>query len=595
MYRLIFHSGRFKGRRIAVQEGDVLIGRDPACQIDLADDGSVSRRHAVLEQRKDGVWLRNLGSLNPPTVNDQIVDQEIKLRAGDRIEIGHTLIEFQPVEFIAQTAKRRPSRLQLLTIAAVVFILALEAVFIFVLPNQHQTAKPQESSSQDQPTTTPSKPGSAPPAPIAPSATPPATTPSPQPVPPPAAVAQTPAEPPQKQTVQPDVQREVQELKQAITGLREEVAALTTQRPSATPGAATATADTKVAPPRGPEPAVQGVAQAEQRQPLTPSRPTRAEPTTAAATPAPVRPPVTESPPPRPPPPALPEAASTPPPERPAEEDPLTARMRELLALAQTEMQKGNWLAADQAIERLLILSPDYVPALVERARLYEQRGLLKEAGDVWARIMILTAGTPLYNQAAAERQRLAREHLKHETIRRTAPAPEQPALPRRIRIVAIERERFPGSREFDELRLARVVLRQRLGEGRIDIDDVRIWVVFYDRILGTERVVPSSARVPEEPLRIETAWGANEQKSVTATYIVPKHFRAEEEAATGEKRAYEGVRVQVWYKGILQDEDAIPKSLLKEPIPPLPAEGSPLAPRAAGRPSGAGAPVPRR
>jgi tetratricopeptide (TPR) repeat protein len=521
MYRLIFHNGRFKGRRIAVQQGDLLIGRDPSCQIDLADDDSVSRHHARIEQRKDGVWLRDLGSINPTTVNGQAAD-EVKLRPGDRIEIGHTQIEFQPVEALIHTSRRKRSRLQMATLAAVAFILMLEAFFILVLPSWHLSV---DSDSE-----TPNPP-SAPPAPVE---TPPPPAAIAAPDPPPDAHAEPPAVEPAPADVEPLLRKQVDELKQAISGLREQVEALTT----AAVVAATAAPDESA----------------------------RAAPDVP------------------------------PPPERPAPADPLETRMRELLALAQAESRKGNWLAADQAIERLLILAPDNVPALVERARLYEKRGLLKEAGDVWARLLTLTAGTPLYNEAAAERLRLAREEALRAPARPQAAAPETAALPRRIRIQAVERERFPGTREFDEMRLARIVMRPRLAEGRIDADDVRVWVVFYDRVIGSDAVVPTGATAPDAPLRIESAWGAGEQKSVTATYIVPKNFRAEEEARLGQKRAYEGYRVQVWYKGELQDEDAQPRTLLKAPMPDMPPENSPLAaPRAPpARPPAPHAPVRR-
>lgn len=536
MYRLIFYSGRFKGRRIAVQQGDLLIGRDPACQIDLADDDSVSRRHAVIEQRKDGVWLRDLGSMNPATVNGQPVD-EVKLRPGDRIEIGRTQFEFQLVEAAVPTPRRRRSRLHILTIVAVGFILALEALFIFVFPRWQQ----EQIVDSDAATASTNLPGSEP-------ASSPAPAPAPvsAPEPTPVAVTPLPAEPPPAEEWTPDLQQQVQELKQVVSGLREQVESLSTQ---------SVTAAALAAPIPTPTPSAM-------------SQPERAP---------------------------LPEVAVAASAERPAPLDPLAVRMRELLQLAQTESRKGNWLAADQAIERLLILSPDHVPALVERARLYEKRNLLKEAGETWSRVLVLTAGTPLYNEAAAERQRLAREEARRATARGPTKSSEAAALPRRIRIQSVERERFPASRDYDEMRIVRVAMRPRLGEGRIEVDDVRVWVVFYDRVIGTGSVVPTGASAPQEPLRIETAWAAGEQKAVIANYIVPKKFRAEEEALTGQKRVYEGYRVQVWYKGELQDEDALPKSLLQETMPEMPAEISPVAAPAPARPASVNSPLRRR
>lgn len=496
MYRLIFLNGRLKGRRFAVQQGTLLIGRDPACQIDLADDDLVSRHHAQLEQRKDGVWLKDLGAMNSATVNGEPV-HEVKLRAGDRIEVGRTQFEYHPVETTVFSPRRRKSRLHLITLLAVVGILALEAAFIFVFPVWQRNFIPEEPVGNAQtngeaavtselasgPTVT-----AAPPESIS------------------AVNPESGSDASSSNDLSPALQTEVQQLKQAVSGLREQVQALATQ------------------------------------------------PVMAVAPPPPVEP--------------APQVVVTPP-SRPEPEDPLAIKTRELLVLAQTESRKGNWVAADQALERLLILSPDSVPGLVERARVYEKRGLLKEAGAIWGRVLTLTAGTPLYNEAAAERQRLAREETKLAVARAAAQQRGTPApLPRRVRVVSIDRERFQGNNEFDEMRLIRVHMRPRLNEGRVDVDDLQVWVVFYDRVIGASEVVPTGATVPNGPLRVDTAWDAGEQKTVTATYVVPRNFRADEEVLTGQKRTYEGYRVQIWYKGELQDEDALPRGLLKETMP---------------------------
>lgn len=503
MYRLIFHSGRLKGRRFAVQQGTLLIGRDPACQIDLADDDSVSRHHAQLESRRDGVWLKDLGALNPALVNGEPIT-EVKLRAGDRIEVGHTKMEFQPVEAMVATSRRKRSRLQILTVIAVAGILVFQLIFILLFPLWQRIAYVPPAESEEAVTPAAAT-GAVAVATMSETTT--LVSVNSEPI----KVVNEPAAEPEP--VPPELHAEVQELKEAVSGLRDQVQALVPA--PAENGAATATVSTAT----------------QRRDPLV----------------APV-------------------------PERPAEADPLDARTRELLVLAQGEARKGNWLAADQALERLLILSPDYLPGLVERARVYEKRSLLKESGETWARIMNITAGTPLYNEAAAERQRLAREELRLATLRKPAESSAAAGrLPRRIRIMSVDRERFQGNKEFDEMRIIRVNMRPRMGEGRIDVDDVRVWVVFFDRVLGAQEVVPSGATVPEEPLRVETAWGAGEQKNVTATYILPKSFRADEEVLTGQKRVYEGYRVQLWYKGELQDEDALPSALMKLPMPEPP------------------------
>lgn len=547
MYRLTFLNGRFKGRRFAVQQGALLIGRDPSCQIDLADDDLVSHQHAQIESRKDGVWLKDLGALNPAQVNGAPVD-EVKLRAGDRIEIGRTQFEFQPVEANVTTPHRRKSRLRMLTVLAIAGIVLLEVTFIVFFPmwQRQYTEEPEVVEV-----------GSGMPEDAA------LATDALSRVQALAATAYVTTAVPASAEIDPALQAEVHELKQALSGLREQVQSLATQ-PISVAGASTngiplastallATATASVSATSAP-----AIVAALTSTPVVAVVTAAPEPIIYQSTPAPTVGVV---------------AVRVPPPEetRPQQIDPLAAKVRELLLLAQTESQKGNLAAADLALERLLILSPDSVPGLVERARVYEKRSMLKEAGAIWAQILPLTVGTPLYTEAVAERQRLAREEARLSTIRdQRAPRGAPAALPQRIRIVSVDRERFRGNSEFDEMRLIRIHLRPRMSEGRIEADDVEVRVAFYDRVVGSVNVVPTGATVPTAPLRVDSTWGPGEQKSLTATYVLPRHFREKEELATNQKRTYEGYRVQLWYKEELQDEEALPRGLLKEPMPDL-------------------------
>ncbi len=75
------------GRRAALQEGENVIGRNPASDVCL-DAPGVSRSHARIVVDGDGVRLTDLGSKNGTTVNDQPAVGEILLRDGDRIGFG---------------------------------------------------------------------------------------------------------------------------------------------------------------------------------------------------------------------------------------------------------------------------------------------------------------------------------------------------------------------------------------------------------------------------------------------------------------------------------------------------------------------------
>jgi hypothetical protein len=222
-------------------------------------------------------------------------------------------------------------------------------------------------------------------------------------------------------------------------------------------------------------------------------------------------------------------------------------------------------------LERIQVMAPDFLPAYIERAKLYEKRAMLNKAGEQWALIMERSKGTPLYATAVAVRQRLAQAEVAVSTARKTLEErPVAARLPRRIRIVSIDRERFPASKEIDEMRLVRVNVKPRPNEAEIAVDQFELRVTFFDRVIGTDQVEPTGATVPHNVLRPEGRWPANEARALTATYILKKGFRLLEQQRTGDKRMYEGYRVQLFYQGELQDEDAQPRTLLKL-TPPAP------------------------
>jgi diguanylate cyclase (GGDEF)-like protein len=67
-------------------DGEVVLGRDPACTVPLPSD-DVSRRHARIDRDGDGHVLADLGSTNGTWVNGRAVDRH-RLAAGDRIRVG---------------------------------------------------------------------------------------------------------------------------------------------------------------------------------------------------------------------------------------------------------------------------------------------------------------------------------------------------------------------------------------------------------------------------------------------------------------------------------------------------------------------------
>ena len=74
--------------------GETLIGRDPACDLVLSDI-TVSRRHAAVRQDGNTVVVSDLGSSNGTFVNGEPVGGRRRLRDGDALRIGTTVLVFR--------------------------------------------------------------------------------------------------------------------------------------------------------------------------------------------------------------------------------------------------------------------------------------------------------------------------------------------------------------------------------------------------------------------------------------------------------------------------------------------------------------------
>ena len=129
----------------------------------------------------------------------------------------------------------------------------------------------------------------------------------------------------------------------------------------------------------------------------------------------------------------------------------------------------------------------------------------------------------------------------------------------RAIKIASVEQRRFPASEDFDEMRLLNIGLTSELPPEEIDPSAVRVEVSFFDEG-PSNRVGLTKVIAPKEPLALEGAWGQEQQKIVTATYMVPPGFRSRE----GGAGKYHGYRIRVFYHNELQDADARPKTLLE-------------------------------
>jgi DNA-binding winged helix-turn-helix (wHTH) protein len=80
-------------RRIALTDGEHVIGRDPASAIWL-DVAGVSRRHARIVVGDEGTQIEDLGSKNGTRVGDAPLSRLVMLHDGDRINIGPIVVVY---------------------------------------------------------------------------------------------------------------------------------------------------------------------------------------------------------------------------------------------------------------------------------------------------------------------------------------------------------------------------------------------------------------------------------------------------------------------------------------------------------------------
>jgi pSer/pThr/pTyr-binding forkhead associated (FHA) protein len=84
---LVIRSGGGRaGEAFAISREQMTIGRSPDAEIFL-DDVTVSRNHALLVQKRDGLYIDDLGSLNGTYVNRRRIDSH-RLQNGDELQVG---------------------------------------------------------------------------------------------------------------------------------------------------------------------------------------------------------------------------------------------------------------------------------------------------------------------------------------------------------------------------------------------------------------------------------------------------------------------------------------------------------------------------
>ena len=113
-------SDSVKKQTFRLQEGSVTIGRHPGCDLHI-NDGSVSRKHAMVDFRDDAYYVEDLDSRNGTFLNDAKIAGPEKLYDGAQVKICDVVFTFlsndapktrAPQSTAALVGNSRPSMLQ---------------------------------------------------------------------------------------------------------------------------------------------------------------------------------------------------------------------------------------------------------------------------------------------------------------------------------------------------------------------------------------------------------------------------------------------------------------------------------------------------
>ena len=122
--RVIGIAGPFQGQTLALPEGEVSIGREPANQL-WAADAALSRRHCSLVRNGADIRIRDLGSRNGTRVNSVPVTEQ-SLQHGDEISVGLSLFLFLQESATEETRSNPVEFEQTNTITGIAYLLPRE-------------------------------------------------------------------------------------------------------------------------------------------------------------------------------------------------------------------------------------------------------------------------------------------------------------------------------------------------------------------------------------------------------------------------------------------------------------------------------------
>src|SRR5215471_15070826 len=122
--RVIGIAGPFQGQTLALPEGEVSIGREPANQL-WAADAALLRRHCSLVRNGADIRILDLGSCTGTRVNSVPVTEQ-SLQHGDEISVGLSLFLFLQESATEETRSNPVEFEQTNTITGIAYLLPRE-------------------------------------------------------------------------------------------------------------------------------------------------------------------------------------------------------------------------------------------------------------------------------------------------------------------------------------------------------------------------------------------------------------------------------------------------------------------------------------
>lgn len=169
---------------------------------------------------------------------------------------------------------------------------------------------------------------------------------------------------------------------------------------------------------------------------------------------------------------------------------------------------------------------------------------------------------------SASKQDLLAAEELMRQPPRlvtNTIQTPLQPPPPRRaappsvglIKIATTDINKFPETDQFREMRVLSIHLAATETPPEAASSTIRTEVTFIELDPETGMLSPAPPNLQPTPVTLKGSWSASEQKTVTASYMIPAAS-----PAVGHQRHFHGFIARVYCNGVLQDEVRQPRDL---------------------------------